>query len=92
MVPSASAVIVLLGAVQVGRLPFGAALIITFGLGLATALVGVGLGVVAVTRRAHRYLDAHALAERFSRWPTPVAAAALLLVGAWLAYRASGRI
>jgi ABC-type nickel/cobalt efflux system permease component RcnA len=92
MVPSASAVIVLLGAVHVGRLPFGAALIIAFGLGLSAALVGVGLGVVAVTRRAHRYLDAHALAERFSRALTPVAAGALVVVGAWLAYRALGRI
>jgi ABC-type nickel/cobalt efflux system permease component RcnA len=92
MVPSASAVIVLLGAVQVGRLPFGAALIIAFGLGLSTALVGVGLGVVAVTRHTRRYLDTHALAERFSRLITPLAAVALLAVGAWLAYRALGRV
>jgi ABC-type nickel/cobalt efflux system permease component RcnA len=92
MVPSASAVIVLLGAVQVGKLRFGAALIIAFGLGLSTALVGVGLGVVAVTRRTRRYLDTHALAERFSRLIAPLAAGALLVVGAWLAYRAFGRI
>jgi ABC-type nickel/cobalt efflux system permease component RcnA len=92
MVPSASAVIVLLGAVQVGKVPFGAALILAFGVGLSAALVGVGLGVVAVTRRTHRYLDTHALAERFSRLLTPLAAVALLLVGAWLAYRALGRI
>jgi hypothetical protein len=48
--------------------------------------------VVAVTRHTRRYLDTHALAERFSRLITPLAAVALLAVGAWLAYRALGRV
>ena len=88
LVPSASAVIVLLGAVQLGRAPFGAALILSFGLGLAASLVGVGLGIVAVTRRSRRYLDAHAVTERLSTLLGPAAALAVLVVGAWLSLRA----
>lgn len=88
LVPSASAVIVLLGAVQLGRAPFGAALILAFGLGLASSLVGVGLGIVAVTRRSRRYLDAHAVTERITALVGPAAALAVLAVGAWLTLRA----
>jgi ABC-type nickel/cobalt efflux system permease component RcnA len=88
LVPSASAVIVLLGAIQLGRPAFGGALILAFGLGLAAALVGVGLGIVAVTTRSRRYLDAHAVTERLSALLGPAAAVAVLAVGLWLAVRA----
>jgi ABC-type nickel/cobalt efflux system permease component RcnA len=92
MVPSASAVIVLLGAVQLGRVPFGAGLILAFGFGLAAALVGVGLGALVLSRRAQRLLDARQLGERVSNALAPAATVALLVVGAWLTWRAIGRL
>ena len=88
LLPSASAVIVLLGAVQLGRVAFGAALILAFGVGLATALVGVGLGVVALSRRGGHRFAHRAWGARLQRWSAPLAAGALLLVGAWLTTRA----
>ncbi|MFN0089257.1 MAG: hypothetical protein ACKVWR_03155 [Acidimicrobiales bacterium] len=92
MLPSASAVIVLLGAVQVGRVEFGAALILAFGVGLAAALVGVGLGAVALTARTRRALDVRRAGERVSALATPVAAAAVFVVGLWLCWRAAGAL
>jgi nickel/cobalt transporter (NicO) family protein len=53
LVPSASALILLLGAVAAGRPGYGLALAIAFGLGMAAVLTGIGLAVV----RAGRLLD-----------------------------------
>ena len=88
IVPSASAVIVLLGAVQIGRIPFGAALILAFGVGLSAALVGVGLGVLAISRRTGHLLDATRVGRVIERYTAPLAAAALLSVGVFLLLRA----
>jgi nickel/cobalt exporter len=51
MVPSASALLVLLVAVTTGRLFFGLALIVAFGLGMAIVLAGVSASVVVIRRR-----------------------------------------
>lgn len=55
MVPSPSAVVVLVGGAAIGRAWFGVVLVLAYGLGLAAALVAVGLLVVgsgrALTRR-----------------------------------------
>jgi ABC-type nickel/cobalt efflux system permease component RcnA len=88
LLPSASAVIVLLGAVQLGRIGFGAALILAFGVGLAAALVGVGLGAVAISRRAGTAIRSDVWRDRTHRWTAPVACVALLTVGAYLTSRA----
>ncbi|MCC6433905.1 MAG: nickel transporter [Acidimicrobiales bacterium] len=88
LVPSASAVVGLLGAVQVGRIAFGAGLILACGAGLAFALVGVGLGVVALSRRAGAMVPVDAWRAAIQRWTAPAASAALLLAGAWLVSRA----
>ena len=50
LIPSASAVVLLLGAIHLGKIEFGLALIGAFGLGMAAAMVTVGLGLVAMTR------------------------------------------
>ena len=42
--------VLLLGAVHLGKIEFGLALIGAFGFGTAAAMVTVGLGLVAVTR------------------------------------------
>ncbi len=92
MVPSASAILVLLGAVQLGRVAFGAGLILAFGVGLSSALVGVGLGVVAVARRTSGRLDTNAVAARLNRLFAPGAATGLVLAGCYLSVRAIGQL
>lgn len=42
MVPTPSAVVVLLGAISLGRASFGVLLVLAYGLGMAGTLVGVG--------------------------------------------------
>lgn len=46
LVPSPSALVVLLAAIALGRVPFGIALVVAYGIGLATTLVIAGLAVV----------------------------------------------
>ena len=59
LVPSASALIVLLAAVTTGRLAFGLALIGAFGIGMAVVLGGLA----AVTAFARGWLDQRALGQ-----------------------------
>ena len=55
MVPSPSAIVVLLGAIALGRAWFGVALVVAYGVGMAVTLTGAGLalvrGRVAIERR-----------------------------------------
>ena len=46
MVPSVSALILLLGSIAAGRPAYGIALTIAFGVGMAVVLVGIGVGLV----------------------------------------------
>lgn len=62
--PSASAVVLLLGAVHLGRVEFGMALIAAFGVGMAVTMVAVGLGLVAATRIGMRRLTTASLTTR----------------------------
>ena len=59
--PSPSAVVVLLGAIALGRAWFGVLLVIAYGLGMAGTLMAAGLLLVrargALERRLHRVLD-----------------------------------
>lgn len=71
LVPSASAVVLLLGAVHLGRIGLGVVLVAAFGLGMAAALTGVGLLVVVLGGRG---------IERLSRRASPTLTAALPLI------------
>lgn len=59
--PSPSAVVVLLGAIALGRAWFGVLLVVAYGLGMAGTLMAAGLLLVrargALERRLHRVLD-----------------------------------
>jgi nickel/cobalt exporter len=85
LVPSPSALIVLLGAMALGRTVFGVLLVIAYGLGMAATLTAAGLLLIRLRDR---------LAGRFrfiARWQTaapPATAALILLVGLGLAGRA----
>ncbi len=55
MVPSPSALLVLLGGIALGRAWFGAVLVVAYGAGMAAALVGTGLLLVAARDRLERW-------------------------------------
>ncbi|NVI91522.1 High-affinity nickel-transporter [Actinomadura sp. BRA 177] len=86
LVPSPSALVVLLGAIALGRTIFGACLVLAYGLGMAATLTAAGLTLV----RLQAMLDRTTLARKADRLGrlTPVATAALVIVvGLGLALR-----
>src|SRR5439155_2269348 len=54
LVPSASALILLLGSIAAGRVAYGVVLVIAFGVGMAIVLGGVGIALVHASRLAAR--------------------------------------
>lgn len=78
LVPSPSALVVLLGATALGRVWFGVLLVVAYGLGMAAALVGAG----ALLVRARPRLDAWARAG--GRMGTAVRALPVLTAGGLL--------
>lgn len=94
LVPSASALIVLLVAVSQGQLALGIVLIAAFGAGMALALGAVGLAVVVARRRVERgglAVLGHPLLVRIGA-AVPVGSALVVLgVGIVLTLEAIGR-
>lgn len=84
LVPSASAVVLLLGAIQLGRIELGLVLIAAFGVGMSLALVGVGLALVVATRFGMDLLPEGGRLERFSRYVPALVALVVVGIGAWL--------
>ena len=54
LIPSTSALLILLGSIAAGRPAFGFVLVVAFGLGMAAVMSGVGLVMVAARRRLDR--------------------------------------
>ncbi|HLX34264.1 MAG TPA: hypothetical protein VKR30_03365 [Candidatus Limnocylindrales bacterium] len=54
LVPSASALILLLGSISAGRIGYGIVLVVAFGIGMAVVLGGVGLALVRASRLVER--------------------------------------
>jgi nickel/cobalt exporter len=75
VLPCPSALVVLLSAIALGRVAFGLALIVSFSLGLAAVLSGIGVFVV----RAGRVL---ARSEAFGAWAMRLPIVSALLVSA----------
>ena len=84
LVPSASAVLLLLGAIQLGRVEFGLLLILAFGLGMAATLVGAGLAVVAASRFGLGLMTGRVWAGRLHSIMPTAAALAVVVLGAWI--------
>ena len=86
LVPSPSALVVLLGAIALGRTWFGILLVIAYGIGMAAVLTAAGLLLLKVRDRL-----APMLSPRWSRWATAalpaLTAALVLVVGLGLAVR-----
>ncbi|MFC7309871.1 nickel transporter [Streptomyces monticola] len=92
LVPSPSALVVLLGAVALNRTAFGVALVLGYGLGMAVVLTAAGLLVARFGDRAERLLarKGRALWLRRLRARLPQLTAALVIaVGAGLAVRSA---
>jgi ABC-type nickel/cobalt efflux system permease component RcnA len=82
ILPSPSALVVLLTSISLGRTAFGLALIAAFGFGLATSLVAVSAATLGV-----RGLAARALAPRVMRAVPILSALLMVALGAALTYR-----
>jgi ABC-type nickel/cobalt efflux system permease component RcnA len=79
MIPSVSALLVLIGSISIGRPVYGVVLTVAFGLGMAAVLVGVGFGLVYARRLFERLPVAAPL--RLSQRLPLVTAAIVLLAG-----------
>jgi len=89
IIPSTSALLILLGTIAAGRAAFGVLLVIAFGLGMALVLAGVGILLVKSRSLLDR-LPASSRLGRLSTW-APLAAAVLVFgVGIWLTGQAIG--
>ncbi|MFJ3664456.1 nickel transporter [Streptomyces sp. NPDC090119] len=90
LVPSPSAVVVLVGAAALGQAWFGLLLVVAYGAGLALTLTAAGFAVVRLGSMAGRLLDrspgrpAHPLAALLRRTIPLASALAVLVLGAGL--------
>ena len=98
LVPSPSALIILLSAIALGRTAFGILLIIGYGLGMAATLTAAGLLLVRVRDRYERRAAGRAargIGAAAARWQTImpyVTAGLVLLVGVGLALRSLNQL
>jgi ABC-type nickel/cobalt efflux system permease component RcnA len=94
LVPSPSAVVVLLGGIALGRAWFGVALVLAYGLGMAATLTGIGLLLARLRTRMDRRLrlPGGSLAARLGRLLPAVTASLIVLVGLALAIQGAARI
>ncbi|MGW8571273.1 nickel/cobalt transporter [Streptomyces niveus] len=94
LVPSPSALVVLLGAVALGRTAFGVLLVLGYGLGMAGTLTLAGLLLVRLRDRVERSTRAAAATRwkglrKLARWGPVATSALVLLVGIGLTLRAA---
>jgi nickel/cobalt transporter (NicO) family protein len=94
LVPSPSAVVVLLGGIALGRAWFGVALVLAYGLGMAATLTGIGLLLARLRTRLDRRLrlPGGSLAARLGRRLPAVTASVIVLVGLGLAIQGAARL
>ena len=82
ILPSPSALLVLLGSIEAHRTPYGLALIGAFSLGLAAALIVIGLGALRI-----REAMARRLSSAWGRLIPVLSAAAIVGLGVFFALR-----
>lgn len=76
LVPSASALILLLGSISAGRVAYGLVLVVGFGLGMAVVLAGIGLVIV----RAKSIVERRPSIDGLRRFTAPIQLATASLV------------
>jgi nickel/cobalt transporter (NicO) family protein len=89
LVPSPSALVVLLGAISLGRTGFGVLLVLCYGIGMAATLTAVGLLLVHLRDRYDGRMAGRlgALGGRLSGLAPALTATLVLVVGLGLALR-----
>jgi ABC-type nickel/cobalt efflux system permease component RcnA len=87
LVPSPSALVVLLGAVALGRVAFGVALVLGYGLGMAGTLTAAGLLLVSAADRLRTRPRLARLADRVGALAPATTSVLVVAVGAGLATR-----
>ena len=99
LVPSPSALVVLLGAIGLGRPGFGILLVLAYGVGMAGALTAAGLLLVVIQRRVSAAKSWARLTARFApltaRMPaatSALTAGLVVIVGVGLAVRAAAGV
>ncbi|GAA1041190.1 hypothetical protein GCM10009557_64350 [Virgisporangium ochraceum] len=97
LVPSPSALIVLLGAIALGRTWFGVLLVLAYGVGMAGTLTAAGLALVGLQRRWEtrtrwRGERGKALAVRLARVMPSATGSLVLIVGVGLVGRAAATL
>ena len=94
LVPSPSALVVLLGAIGLGRTGFGILLVLAYGLGMAATLTAAGLLLIRVRDRWWAYIRVpwSGLGRRLAAAAPAGTAGLVLLVGLGLAGRAAATL
>jgi nickel/cobalt transporter (NicO) family protein len=91
LIPSTSALLILLGSIAAGRPAFGFVLVVAFGLGMAAVLGGIGLALVVARTRLDRVPDGGGLGR--VRDAVPLVASVLVLgLGVYLTAQALGSV
>ena len=89
LIPSTSALFILLGSIVAGRPAFGFLLVVVFGFGMALVMTGVGLAMVFARTRLDR-LPSRSGFGRLARHAPLVAAVVVLAFGLYLTAQAIG--
>jgi nickel/cobalt transporter (NicO) family protein len=89
LIPSTSALFILLSSIVAGRPAFGFVLVVVFGLGMALVMTGVGLAMVFARTRLDR-LPSGSTLGRLARHAPLVAAVVVLAFGLYLTVQAIG--
>ncbi|MEH1130466.1 hypothetical protein [Micromonospora sp. CPCC 206061] len=92
LVPSPSAIVVLLAAIGLGRTWFGVLLVLAYGIGMAGTLTAAGIALVALHRRLGRMPTPPRLTRRLSRAAPAGTAALVMVVGVGVAARAAAGV
>jgi nickel/cobalt transporter (NicO) family protein len=87
LIPSTSALLILLGSIAAGRPAFGLVLVIAFGLGMAAVMTGVGLAMILARTRLDRMPSRSSLGRLAAVAPL-VASVAVLGLGLVLTWQA----
>jgi ABC-type nickel/cobalt efflux system permease component RcnA len=87
LIPSTSALLILLGSIAAGRPAFGLVLVIAFGLGMAAVMTGVGLAMIFARTRLDRMPSRSGLGRLAAVAPL-VASVAVLALGLVLTWQA----
>ena len=87
LIPSTSALLILLGSIAAGRPAFGLVLVVAFGLGMAAVMTGVGLAMIVARTRLDRMPSRSSLGRLAAVAPL-VASIAVLGLGLILTWQA----